>query len=152
MHAFFWENGKLTDLGQVAWTGWQIAINNRGQVAGSRDNGRSGPAPPNPQRHRAFLWANGQMSYLHTPRGAVGSNAYAINDLGQVVGTCEFGLGSHACLWEGGKVTDLGFLATDPGGADAIPRSLNELGQIVGNSQHFMDFSHAVLWTRRSST
>jgi probable HAF family extracellular repeat protein len=152
VHAFFWEKSKMTDLGQVAWLGWQIAINNRGQVAGSRDNGSSGPAPPNPQRQHAFVWANGHISYLPTPRGASGSNAYAINDRGQVVGTCEFRLGSHACLWEGGKLTDLGFLGTDDHkGTGAIARSISELGRIVGNSSHFMDFSHAVLWTPRST-
>lgn len=150
VHGFLWENGKMTDLGQVASAAWQIAINSRGQVAGSRETGSLGTAaPPNAARQRAFLWANGRMSYLPTPRGASGSTAYAINDHGQVVGTCEFPGGSHGCLWQGGKVVDLGFLGPDDHrGTSAIGRSINQHGQIVGNSQHFMDFSHAVLWTQ----
>jgi probable HAF family extracellular repeat protein len=152
VHAFFWENGKLTDLGRVAWIGWQLALNARGQVAGSRDDGNSGTAPPNPRHHRAFLWANGRLSFLPTPRGASGSNAYAVNDRGQVVGTCEFSLGSHACLWERGKVIDLGFLGPDDHkGTGAIARAINESGLIVGNSSHFMDFSHAVRWTPQTN-
>lgn len=148
VRAFVWENGKMTDLGTVAPIGWQLTINDRGQVAGSRSDGSSGSAPPDTSRNRAFLWANGRISYLPLPRGARGSNAYALNDRGQVVGTCEFSLGPHACLWQGGTVIDLGVLgAEDRRGTAAIARSINERGEIVGNSQHFMDFSHAVLWT-----
>ena len=64
--------------------------------------------------------------------GGPHSNAYAINDSGQVVGWSYVASGKmHAFLWtlkEG--MRDLGTL----GGADSVAKSINYQGQVVGNS------------------
>ena len=145
VHAFFWQNGKMTDLGRVADDGSlarRIAINDRGQVVGTREGGS--------RRPRAFLWANGRMSYLSLPRRATESHAFAINGGGQIVGTYEIGVTTHASLWQSGQMIDLGFLGMDDGrGTGAMAFGINDRGAVVGWSWHFMDTSRAVVWTQR---
>ena len=58
--------------------------------------------------------------------------ANALNNLGVVVGSLHLTNGdTHAFLWSGGKLTDLGTL---PGFHDASAASINDFGQIVGSS------------------
>jgi len=77
--------------------------------------------------------------------GGPHSNAYAINDSGQVVGWSYVASGKmHAFLWtlkEG--MRDLGTL----GGADSVAKSINYQGQVVGNSDNRLPRIHAFLWT-----
>lgn len=58
------------------------------------------------------------------------SDAYAINDAGQVAGYADTGSGSqHAVLYSNGALTDLGAL---PGGSDSAATSINDAGQAAG--------------------
>jgi len=83
---FLWENGTMTDLGFLPGFGdFSIAygINNAGQVVGG--SGAANAGIP-------FLWQNGTMTDLNTFAGVVGTGwtltqARAINDLGQIVGS-----------------------------------------------------------------
>ena len=60
------------------------------------------------------------------------TTANALNNLGEVVGSLQLANGdTHAFLWSGGKVKDLGTL---PGFHDASAASINDFGQIVGSS------------------
>jgi probable HAF family extracellular repeat protein len=64
--------------------------------------------------------------------GGVYSDATAINNLGQVVGTTGFADGSyHATIWNGLTPTDLGTL---PGMTDSFAYGINNLGEVVGVS------------------
>ncbi len=83
-HAALWENGAVTDLGNLggAASGAQtiaLFVNNRGQVVGG-----SGAADGTP---RGFLWSKeAGIQEVGTVQGDVGSVALAINDGGDVVG------------------------------------------------------------------
>ncbi|WP_457445479.1 hypothetical protein [Roseateles sp. P5_E4] len=69
--------------------------------------------------------------------GGTDSFARAINDRGQVVGDSDIAgdAGSHAALWDGATVTDLGaFNASD----------INSAGDVVGRSAD----RRAVLWSK----
>ena len=101
----------------------------------------------------AFLWANGKMRDLGSPRGV--SYAFAINEHGQTVGSAETAsknwLGypaEHAFLWESGRKIDLGTL----GGAESTAEAINGRGQVVGSAEikakHKDGYptSHAFLW------
>jgi uncharacterized membrane protein len=111
-----------------------ISINERGYVAGSH-RASIGSS-------RAFLWANGRGSYLAMPRGVTTSGATAMNERGQIVGSC-----GGPCLWDDGRAERLPIIpGTEP---DAIACGINERGQIVGNIGYHMDFPKAVIWTER---
>ena len=78
--------------------------------------------------------------------GGGNSYAYAINNLGQVVGNSRTASGSiHAFLWQNGKMRDLGTL---PGGGNSLAFGTNDLGQVVGYSRTASGRDHAVLWSK----
>jgi probable HAF family extracellular repeat protein len=72
-----------------------------------------------------------------------GSTAYAVNDLGQVVGDG----GGTAFLWENGALRYLGVL---PGHTHSFATDINEGGQVVGTSSGGTVPSRAFIWTEAS--
>ena len=128
------------------------AINNRGQIVG-RVGVANGFAYID---SRAVLWERGRMEYLETRPGWL-SNAYDINDAGQVVGIEHRGEyaevserdGAEAprpILWDKGQRIELERFSNGCAGANAI----NNRGQIVG----WADIPAAVRpphWTAGSS-
>jgi probable HAF family extracellular repeat protein len=140
---FLWQDGKVTELGSLFGTGdtSPFSINDKGQVAGF-----SGTS----EFRDAFLWQNGQMTDLGTLTGAVrtgcigaldecSSSAAAINNESQVVGWSNIlGVeGTHAFLWQDGKMTDLNdFLPAASGWVLAAANGINNRGQIVGDGIH----------------
>ena len=139
LHALRWQNGTVTDLGNLGGSLFSeaIAINNRGQVVGATDlpgdtNFFVGPF----SNFHGFLWQNGNIRDLGTLAGDVTGFANAINNSGQVVGTGFFGNGqSRAFLWQAGVMTDLNALVP---GAPFSPlylvqaNAINDRGEIVG--------------------
>jgi probable HAF family extracellular repeat protein len=82
------------------------------------------------------------MTDLGTLGGGV-SRAFAVNDLGHIVGEAETESGAmHAFLWEEGTMTDLGTLAGDYSSAWDI----NSHGQVVGLSTGQNGRLRAFLW------
>ena len=146
-HAFVFTDGHLRDLGtlpggdEFSFAG---AINRRGQVAGTSENGQIDPVTGNPEFH-AVLWHDDNILDLGT-LGGVSSFAATLNDRGQVVGPALndipdpysiLGFGSattltqtRAFLWEHGTMKDLGTL----GGPDSWPVFVNNRGQVAGTS------------------
>ena len=128
-HAVLYANGQLTDLGTLNGVySNATAINNQGQIVGyaTIGSGISGPVQGLTYLSlQAFLWQNGVLSALATPDGG-NSEAYGINDGGQIVGAVTGADGSsRVALWQNGNLQDVGI----PGQALGI----NNAGQIVGS-------------------
>ena len=100
---FFWQNGKMVDIGSLGGTfGYPVWMNSHGQVVGNSN--LAGDASSH-----AFLWDRGALTDLGTLGGRY-SGAQWINDLGEATG---YGYLSgdqtfHSLLWKNGKATDLG--------------------------------------------
>jgi probable HAF family extracellular repeat protein len=97
---------------------------------------------------RAFFWSNDgtRMHDLGT-LGGTESYAFALNDLGQVVGTADTlgALKSHAFVWmnDGTPMKDLGTL----GGTTSVAYDINVSGQVTGSASLAAKFvRHAFLW------
>ena len=94
----------------------------------------------------------GTLDTTHNGGGG-GSQAWAVNSLGQVVGFSRTGIGEpapygaqHAFVWEQGVITDLGTLGGAPN-EQSTARFINERGQIVGWSEPYASAAtRAVIW------
>jgi probable HAF family extracellular repeat protein len=149
-HAVLWENGTVTDLGNLGGNGGPVgnagnhacAINNRGQVVGHSELGDSLASP-----FHGFLWTRkmGKMLDLGTLPGPFGvtpagqndfaSLALGINDGGEVVGaSLDANFDPRAFLWENGVMTDLNTLvAANPSGLYLLEAvSIDSGGEITG--------------------
>jgi probable HAF family extracellular repeat protein len=124
--------------------GFVNSINNKGQAVGG--SGSCWNVFPAVSIH-ALLWQNGNATNLGTLGGTLFSEAYAINERGQIAGASEmsgdtspyapFGGHIHAFFWEKGVMKDLGAL---PGDTASFAVSLNNGGQAVGVG------SRAIIW------
>jgi len=124
IHPFFWENGRMTDIGTLGGVFAQAsAMNSLGQVVGDSDL-RGGAA------FHAFRWTQGKMVDLGTI-GDASSAALAINDVGTVVGYLFSARVLEGFLWRDGKMIELGAL---PGFFCNFPHHINNKGQVVGIS------------------
>lgn len=122
-HAFFYENGKMNDVGtfggSCSFFGY---MNNRGQVTGFANT-------PDENNH-AFVWDNQHgLKNLGELPGGVFSFGQWINEAGEVVGGSDAAAFFHATLWKNGAVIDLG---TVYGETCSQANSINSAGQIVG--------------------
>ncbi|HWE03189.1 MAG TPA: hypothetical protein VG326_12335 [Tepidisphaeraceae bacterium] len=133
----------VTDLGTLPGGGAStaVAINSSGQVAGTAS--ASGGV------NHAFFWTSaGGMQDLGT-LGGPQSEAYSVNDSGEVVGGSDTSTGAdpteHAFVWtNSGGMIDLGTLAGD---VTSQAQAVNGSGEIVGFSQDASDGLHAFIWT-----
>jgi probable HAF family extracellular repeat protein len=132
-HAFFWEQaGGIRDLGTPFGGDYSVAfsINDSGVVVGSSNS---------QQGMLAFQWTNGKgFKDLGALPGQNSSIAYDINGAGMIAGAS----GSHAVLWNGGAIQDLGTL----GGQTSEAHGINSAGQIVGVSDS-AEGQRAFLWS-----
>jgi probable HAF family extracellular repeat protein len=128
----------VTDLGTlIGGSAEGHAINQAGQVVG-------GSGHPHRADTHAVFWNNtGGAIDLGRLTGGDYNAAFAINDVGTVVGVANTARGMYAFSWSsGGGLHDLGVL---PGTYSSAAYSINNLGQIAGASG-----SHAVVWNEAS--
>ncbi len=114
-------------------------INNLGQVAGYIGDGIYTPK-------QAAVWDSaGRLTLLQQPAGAVGSEARAINDFGQLVGQVAFAgdwQNTRAATWMGTGV----MLLPDTGRMGAHADDINNSGLIVGSVIAPNSYQHAAAW------
>jgi probable HAF family extracellular repeat protein len=133
-HAFFWENGVMTDLGTLGGdTSEAIWLNDKGVVVGSADLA----GPSGSQTHDAVVWINGKIHDLGTVPGDACSRGRGLNVRGQVVGgssDCHNFL--HAFLWEDdGPMVDLNTLISPGSGVQLTNAfNINNRGEILAKA------------------
>jgi probable HAF family extracellular repeat protein len=150
--AFVWHDGVTTNLPETidSFSG----MNNSGQFVGYINL-----PPPNHSLHHAILW---DAKHGVLDLGAIGgewrvfarradwSEARAVNNRGQVVGTSSIKLGDsatqsgHAFLWEKGAMIDLGA----PEGTVSSAEAINASGEVVGEILFGDSESRGFIWKR----
>jgi probable HAF family extracellular repeat protein len=142
--AFIWEVGVFTELGTLGDSSKAYGINEVGQVVGTS----LAELPGGELGLRGFLWDNGRMTALDPLAGDVATQAFDVNDAGEIVGsswyhTTQFFTVDQATLWrdDGIEVIDLGVVPAAPGSCSSNPywhksiaRAINNHGQIVGEA------------------
>jgi len=138
-HAFLYDGGTMTDLGQVLFNAHTFArdINDAGQIVGFCSTGSDRP----------IFYSDGAFTDLRAEEGIWG-RLYAINNSGQMVGYEDMGPGYAAILYSEGTLTDLGGL----GGGDYQAMDINDSGLIVGFAWNLSGEKHAVLWSGGTGT
>lgn len=137
---------------------YAAGLNNAGQVAGVASLGSG--------FQRATLWTASSIKNLDSnladpipdafgrwPYGFFGSNAVAVNGIGQAVGTELDGSFTSCCarrpvLWSGSNRVFLPVLGSIF--SDAYATGINDAGQIIGLDQS-VGRDHAVLWNGTSA-
>jgi probable HAF family extracellular repeat protein len=125
-HPFLWQDG-FVDLGNLGGTcGYPNWLNNTGQIVGTMTLAGD-------LTNHAFLWEKGTLTDLGT-LGGNNSEAWFVNEAGDVVGRADFSLSStdhHAFLWRHGVMTDLGTVA---GQTQSTAYEINSKTQVVGDA------------------
>jgi len=109
-------------------------INDQGTVVGTY-----GSLPD--QVLHGFIWSGGVLTSFDMP-GSSGTAAFAINNLGQIVGDYKTADGHfHGFLYSGGSFTTI----DAPGATDTAITDINDSGQMVGTYTDSQHISHYFL-------
>lgn len=142
--AFRYQNNTMTNLGTLGGTNSSgFDINASGQIVGDAERASG--------FRFAAMWINGAVTDLDALPGDTKSEARAINDGGQVVGSSTNPANvQRAYLWTPstpngttGTMTSLGAL----GGIASSARGINNVGQVVGQAQNADGQFRAFLWS-----
>ncbi|MFL5482670.1 MAG: hypothetical protein ACJ8AK_10820 [Gemmatimonadaceae bacterium] len=137
-HAFRWENGVTTDLGVPSWASSSkaAAINTSGTIVGWND------VVTGEEAHGWSWNIGGPITNLGVSSPI--TNATAINDAGQIVGSSGSGHDRNPWIRQSnGSVTFLGGLTAGRSAAFAI----NSAGVVVGASDVASEQIHPFRWT-----
>jgi probable HAF family extracellular repeat protein len=134
-HAVLWENGVVTDLGNLGALYWNTptAINQHGDIVGFA----GAPNDPDGNFLQAFIWTveDGIQPLGFLP-GDVHSEAYGINEQRQVVGlSCAADGNCRAFVWGDGVMQDLNDLKQASFSATLeTAKGINDKGEITGRA------------------
>jgi probable HAF family extracellular repeat protein len=140
-HAVLWENGTVTDIypdAPAPWWNTPTAINQRGDIVGFAGD----PAFFEGEILHAFKWTRDDgIRHLkplpnRTPEH-VDSEAYGINERGQVVGVSSDadGVDTRAVIWDHGNIpTDLNELKGSFSARLETAKDINDNGEITGRA------------------
>src|SRR6059036_2776372 len=139
-HAVLWENGGVTDLGNLGALFWNTptAINQRGDIVGFAGD----PAFVEGDIVHAFMWTKEDgIRQLKPLQGRspkhVDSEAYGINQARQVVGiSCDANfIDCRAVIWDHGNTpTDLNELKGSYSARLESAKDINDNGEITGRA------------------
>jgi probable HAF family extracellular repeat protein len=160
-HAYMYSGGVFTDLGLDPFT-FATDVNSAGEVVGYtvnsgfsyfdgdyndctlgieafaiNDKGEVAGGTLANDAETAYLYSGGVMTDIASL--GIYSRAYAINNLGQVVGIYgePYGVPTHAFLYSGGVETDLdSLLPANSGWQITRAVGINDAGQIVGSGYY----------------
>ncbi len=135
--AFVSGPGGLTALGTLGgFSSIAYGINDAGRVAGTSY------LTGNAVAHAFVTGASGALIDLGTLGGTGNSDAFAINNAGQVVGRAATASGqTHAFITGASGLVDLGSLGTD-----STAFAVNNAGAVVGGSTLINGETHPFLW------
>lgn len=127
----------------IGIVGTPTAINRSGEIAGFY-------TPKGASVADAYLYSGGSLMNLNSKSlFPGGSEAFGINNSGEVVGTGYVSASNfHAFLYSGGKMTDLG----PPGAFQATAYGINTAGEIVGTYALNSGVSGTFLYTNGMMT
>jgi len=130
-HMVLWKHGRGIDIGNIGGDAWNtpMAINREDDIAGF--------ATTSSGEFHAFY--RGHDDDVPTDMGVLYpgdtlSQAYGINNRGQVVGTSYGSEGYKAFVWEDGVMQDLQPLAPGYSGTFLFAQDINDLGEITGQA------------------
>jgi len=132
--AALWDKGEVIEIGNLGAPHWATAtaINEQGDVAGFASQPDAGP---DELRFSAFLWTKrGGIQDLPELPGDNDSEAYGINERGEVVGVSCNANGCRAVIWRHGKVEDLNKFKGGYTGHLETAKAINDLGEITGRA------------------
>jgi probable HAF family extracellular repeat protein len=133
--AGYWSAGAITHLPSAcmlcnSFGASALGINGAGQITGGVSNFDTTAQKDFGQAYRYSI-ATGQTTLIPT-LGGLDADGQAINGAGQVVGEADLpSLATHAFLWDGTTVRDLGTL----GGENSVAYGTYASGQAVGCAQ-----------------
>jgi probable HAF family extracellular repeat protein len=143
--ATIFSGGKATNI-DVSGSSVSLAnaINRSGEIAGWNSESNANFDP------QAFLYSNGSMKNINSPSlFPSGTEAYGINNSGEVVGTGYLSPSKfHAFLYSGGEMIDIG----PPGSFQASAAAIDNSGQIVGSYYLTSGTGGAFLYSRGKMT
>ena len=148
---FFWQNGKIQDLGDLGGPDtWAVFVNDLGQVAGASYTSYEVDPNTGTPPVGVFLWQNGRMKdigNLGGDNGLLGATQIVngFNNRGDITGWMVLAGNqtAHAFLGNGEKLLDLGTL----GGTFSFGRGVNDFGEATGLATLPGDqVNHGFLW------
>lgn len=135
-HAVLWDDGELTDLGNLGAELWitPMAINQQGEVAGF---GATDSSDLDGDFLRAFVWTRKSgIKRIDPLPGDVLSQATGINERGQVVGSsCNASGACRGFLWQDNVIKNLNSLVPPEfNGLIINAQDINDRGEITGRA------------------
>lgn len=137
-HAYYWSQGNVSEIvgfDSSYSDGIGYNINRHGRIVGSFKTGNT---------RSAFSWQYGDLKRLPNLPGASFSDAFHLNDVGEVVGVSGSPELQRAVFWQGSQVIALKLLN------EAVPVSsafsINNAHVIAGGSATATGYK-AVIWT-----